>query len=441
MPLLRILLAATHVSLIAGCGDNLPGPATSGSRLAFQKFVYEGGAVQLDRTVLHDLERSEECSPQRWADGARYCTPAAGEMVYVDDQCLTEVARVPQGTTIRYAATLWNDVLIASLRPLGNPLGGVPPRATWKLDHGLCVLKQESGAGSYFQVGEEITSDAFVRIERTAPFGTSRLQLVQDTSADGMVLPVAFHDQQLGLECAPQARPDAATSDCHPIAAELATYSADAACTVPVAAISPSIPTDAIEAVIDGCARYFAIGNEIDSTMLWAARGCFAVVAPPDRRYFEAANELALPRIPRIISDGDRVRLITLGDEELHFVDTLVHDEQLGVDCVPTMRDVLRCMPPVIPPGYVVPNFTDSQCTISIDIAWLPSDCNASSASYTTGANGFWRHIAGPHLAPLYTRQLDGNCQLAPLVQGRLPHAVGYQLPDDMFPTVSAHTP
>jgi hypothetical protein len=428
-----------------GCGDNLLGGATSGSRLALHSYLYEDGTQQVDPTVFRDLARGEDCAPARWSDGARYCTPATGEVVYVDDQCLTQVASVPAGASARYTIQPFfagTDVLISRLRQLGDPFGPAPTE-TWRLDHGLCVGPFPTEPATYFQVTDVAeTSDAFVRVRRSEPTGGGRLQLVRETTDDGLVAPAGFYDRELRVDCEPRVRPDALTADCAPHAVVQATYFGDDACTHPVASIGAIALPDAIEATIASCPRDYALGDQVDAEPLWslADATCFSAIGPMGPRYFAAGTPLALGAVPRAaIAQGTRrTRLVTLGDPAFQLTDHYVHDTELGVDCAPVMRDTLRCMPAAVPAGNVRAKFTDDACSIPIDIAYVPSGACDSPVSYAIGLDGTYRHLGDAYASAIYEISTGDTCAPAPVLPGTTPHTIGPPLRDSMFLGVTA---
>src|SRR5689334_974050 len=89
------LMRLLFVLALAGCGDNGldRGAAHSGSRLKLGWYEYSDGTRQRVRDWYFDRERGERCTPARWSDGSRYCTPASDPAVYVDLGCQTALGR------------------------------------------------------------------------------------------------------------------------------------------------------------------------------------------------------------------------------------------------------------------------------------------------------------------------------------------------------------
>jgi hypothetical protein len=436
---------ATLPLIVGACGDNDPPGTAGGTRLALRYFTYEDGTRVVDREVFRDRARGEDCAPAEWSDGARYCTPATADVVYLDDQCSTQVARVPGDRDAHYSIQPFfagTDALISRLHPLGAPIPS-PPGVSWRFERGLCLGPiPDAEPARYFQIGAETeTSDAFVRVRRSAPEGDQRLQLVRITSDDGLALPIGFHDRQLLLDCDPRASPDAATAECVPHARVTAELFADDACTMPVAAIGAITLPDAMEAMIDGCPHDFAIGERVAPDPLWAESGGLCIggtIADDGRRTYLAGAPLALGEVTRTVTPGRRVARVALGDPARELFDSFVHDSELGVDCAPLPRGAeLRCMPAAAPAAVVAARFADAACSLRRDIAYLPAAACAGTVSYAVGPDGYYRHLGGPTAGPIYELSTGDTCMESTTPPGTAPHVVGPQVPDTTFATVT----
>jgi len=208
-------LLAAMVSVVA-CGDNAPAGAGDGARLALRRFTYEEGTVQIARGTYRDLARDEDCSPQRWSDGLRYCTPHVAETAYADAQCLTRVAQVPLDEDVAYAVERGIDDLIARIYRLGQPYASASTLA-WKLENGRCTGPVAADEPvRFFQLGQEEGHEAFVHVERAVLTNDARLQVSYDASDDGMRSPIGFFDRERSFECQPISRPDVPSTECVP---------------------------------------------------------------------------------------------------------------------------------------------------------------------------------------------------------------------------------
>ena len=428
----------------AGCGDNLLGGATSGSRLALHAYVYEDGTQQVDPTVFRDLARGEDCVPARWSDGARYCTPAAGDLVYADPQCLTQVAHVAAGNDAHYFVKPFfagHEALISRLVHLGEPFGTAS--LTYKLEAGACIGSFESTPGTLYTTGGvEETSDAFVRVRRSGASGDGRFEAERDTSDDGMSVPVGFLDTDLGIDCVVSGGHDAESATCAPRSRISAQFYTDDTCRVPVASTESLVTPDAIEEAFDACPRYFAIGDEVASTDLYdgSPNACFSALAPAGPRYFAAAAELVVGSVTRTpVVGSNRLQLIALADPALKIYDRYVHDTELDIDCAPgLLAGALRCLPVTSPRANTITKFSDSTCGIPIEVAYVPSSSCDLSPSYAMSGDGAVHHLGAVHNAVLYELSTGDICAPAPVPAGTTPHVLGNPLPDSTFLGVTA---
>jgi hypothetical protein len=286
-----------------------------------------------------------------------------------------------------------------------------------------------------FQLRGAESSDAFARLHRTRATRDSRLQVVYETSDDGMRAPVAFFDTRLALECDGADRFDADTTRCVPTASVAAAYFGDAACTTPVAAISTIRMPDVIESDLGGSREYRAVGPEV--FRLWTRGGCSETALSAGARYFAATKILETASIARVRRTGSRISLIGLDDHDPHVVDRFVHDTDIDADCIPTRRpDGLRCIPPALEHVAIVVRFTFPDCTIPLAVAYLPAAGCQPSPSFASNPDGALRHLGGPYAGPLYERIRPGVCAVAAAPPGTEPHAVGERASDDTFASV-----
>jgi hypothetical protein len=432
----RVVVACVLLAGLASCGDNAVAGARDGTRLALRRYVYGEGTVQLDRGWYVDLARGEPCTAQRWTDGERHCTPALAETTFADSQCLTRVARVPPSAGLRYGVVRGIDGYVSRVYSLGERFGGASA-LSWKLEDGQCVGPfAGDGAAELFQLREAESSDAFASLHRTTATRDARLQVVYETSDDGMRAPVAFYDTELSLECDAVPSFDAETTQCAPTSSVAAAYFGDAACTVPAAAISTIRMPDAIESELGGCPEYWAVGQEV--FRLWSAAGCREVALPAGARFFAATTVLDTASVARTRRYGPRISLVGLDDHEPQITDAFVHDADLRADCTPIRRaDGLRCMPPARAHLATVDRYALDDCRMPLAVAYTPGAGCESSPSFGSDDDGALRHLAPLYVEPLYEQSGSGACALATPPPGTEPHVVGDRISDTSFVPVA----
>jgi len=394
-------------ALLASCSDPVvPLEAASGTRLVVRRFTFTNGADLIDRTRVHDLARDEDCAPRRWSDGLSYCTPDAGEVVYTDGQCVTPVARLPVDSSARYAAALAFDGEVAHLYRVGAPFD-LASSEVWHLEQGICVGSFPGNAAATFALADEQLRDAFAPVTSVAR-GEGRLQIVDVTSADGLVLPAHYHDRTVAGECVAARAPGAPATSCVPVATVAATYFADTACTQPVAQIASITPSVAIAyPQPSGCTAYAALGADVPASALRSFETCTPEQGDPNTRYVAAGAPLDLAPVSRTVAhDAGRIRRIDLGDGVL--TDSLVYDAMLDVDCEPgLLGGSLLCLPDVTT-AETQARFTDAACLDRIDVAVLPAlPCSPKIAFVVDGADVL-RRIMGPVTGSLYAHVAAG---------------------------------
>ena len=436
-----VKLAAVAIVLGSlGCGDNErpSGAPSSGSRLRLVRYIYEDGTAQWDRTTFYDAQRSERCTPEVWSDGDRYCTPVAGDAIYVDDTCTQEVGRITAGVTPAYFAqpfSIRGAMFPSRLYTVGAAV--TAPAQSWVLHDGTCVgPSSEAGNFDYYALGDPIERTALVRVKRADPIGNAQLQLVRDTSDDGLDVPVALHDRSLALDCLPRSHPDQPTTECAPTGAATAEYFHDTACSqLEVAADAFAIPVS-IASLSDatGCWSDFAVGDQVGSDPLYAAIGstCFETPAPDGDEFFVAGDPLTLAMVTRVVDtiSGRRLQSIELAEGEL--ADDLLHDTMLGADCARTqLADAIRCVP--VTAATVVPLFADAQCSTAIDVALVPSGACDPPAPFAAAATGELHAVGAVHATQLYEPSTGEICAPYAVPARREVHDVGPALPESAF--------
>ena len=350
----------------------------AGTRLALYGFVLEDGTEQVYPYDWFDRGRGEPCVLEQWSDGATYCTPFSTTVAYSDASCTAEVARISPVVTVpidyvRVLFTTANGSLLSRLRVLGDPVAVTGSYYTF--EDGFCTSHVVDDGATFRAITDrELTAGAFVRVRRLTDDGDARYAGIREVGDDGMVVPIGFHDRELGIDCSANGFANTDTAQCAPLNPAPASYYTDPTCQTP--SVSSSYAADdAIE--LDGaCPRYFAIGEHAASA-LYDGTPDHCIPTTPGGTYYAAGPELALGTMPRTrsMTTAKRYAPIALGDPDLHIFDTLVHDNALDVDCEPSFNGT--CMPATA--GYVAPLFSDAGCTLPIQLAYVPPECGVHS--------------------------------------------------------------
>ncbi len=413
-------LAATLPLIVAGCGDNAPTGPVAGTRLALTGVSFsDGDLVETDPTTFYDRSRNETCTLEVWSDGATHCTPAATELVYRDADCST-AALVGE---LRYVRIPFapGDPRISRLRAAGDRAG---TGTYFQREDAGCI--SHSTAESIYAVSDsELTADAFARVRKLADATTERLAAVRAESDDGLRIQVAYHDTLLDLDCAPRSVPGGLVTECAPTRTVPPSYFADATCTTVTASRASAATADAIEATIDGCPVDLAFGPGADVLFDGTPAHCIQNTTLSASDFLIAGDPLALVPLARTIEPASsRFALITN--------DTLVHDNQLGIDCAPSGG---RCVPPT-EGTYLAPLFRDDACTEAITEAYVPTrTCGAELAYATDGTQLFPIGAIDP--GPLYTISTSEICAPMLPVAGFTPHLLGTAVPLETFGTAT----
>jgi hypothetical protein len=373
---------------IAACGDDLdvrdPHSAFSGSRLRVMHHVFEDGTRQLETTWLHDAERDEDCAPEVWSDGARYCTPPSAPAVFVDGACTTLAGKATPDTTPAYFRreyVLRGDPLPSRLY---EPTEWVAaPSLVWQLLDGQCIGPIDADPNAdYFALGPELTSAAFAHVVKTDVPTDARLVHSVYTSDDGMQLPITavLHDSVLGVECTPAALDAQRSATCVPDM-PLADLFRDDACTEPALAIRSGAERPAFVAYSDAsaCPRYAHTGEAIalPSPFRRTTAGCVAAIASNDDRFFAVGAPLELAQLSRLHEalPDRRLASIELGDGDHVWADARLVDTTFDLECerVSTPEGD-RCLPTSTLAAEREPTFRDELCTQPLALVLVPGE-------------------------------------------------------------------
>ncbi|HLL22366.1 MAG TPA: hypothetical protein VK427_09555, partial [Kofleriaceae bacterium] len=349
--------------LLASCGDNTttrePYEARSGDRIALRTFLYSDGTRQWDPTVYFDRERGERCTIQRWSDGNTYCTPPAVPTVYTEPTCVDGErgrwlsTQAPPTYFYREYTLIGGEV---ASRLFGNSGVVAAPAVTYELANGRCVETLADG-WTYYALGEPLLTDAFARVRHVRAEGTERLGLDVYTTDDGLYVPAQaerplLRDRVLDDECQVVAQPNQPTTACEPRYAGAIELSRDASCAtkdVLVTEATTQVP-EVIVVETDGCRHYARRGAEIAHVPLFLPldSSCIAVSPPADAHLFEIGSAFDVPVMTRRseVAPERRLQRVLVSDGQTTVVDSLLHDRELGIDCVRTeVGDSFRCLP------------------------------------------------------------------------------------------------
>jgi hypothetical protein len=303
----------------------------------------------------------------------------------------------------------------------------------YSLDAGTCTPHAISDSATFRTItDQELTADAFVRIRRLVDGGGDRFAGLRDVGDDGMVVPIGFHDKEVGIDCTAAGFANADTAPCAPLNVAPAAYFTDATCQSPsVSAEYTGSTDDTIELDSGACPRYFAM-TQTPATALYDGTPDHCIASSPAGTYYAAGPELELGSVPRTRAPGGtRFAPIELGSPSQHIVDTFVYDAELEVDCAPSQLG--RCTPAIV--GMVATLFADPQCTVAIQLGYVPPACGVHATHVATDTQLF--AIGAAHTAPVYTISTGDICAPAlPLPNLEL-HELGASIGLDQLGTVS----
>jgi len=411
---------------LLACGDNVT------PRLEPVRYAIAGVEVA-DPRVFHDRARGEDCAAVSWADGATYCTPTYSDAVYTDPICTQPMARTVDLPSGGYAATYFILRGQATLRRLHPVLGEVPPPAQfWVLRDATCVGPYTGDATARFgAVGPELDESAFVRLRRSAPEGSGRLQLIAWYTDDGLHAPAGFHDRTLGADCTLADHADADAVACEPDAQQADGFS-DPACTRPVVQTVTSPPAFAWY-YTGACPTYAAVGDEVIDQTLYGLSGsaCTRAQLPDGWREFALGDPIELATMTRERGAGARIQPITLVAKGLRTPDDLVHDTALATDCHPgPLAGTTRCVPATT--TAIVSYFIDDTCLDPIDVALVPTGTCTSPPRFAFRPDAF-HAIGEPVPMQLYEVSTGDRCVPYTPAPPYVARMVGPPLPLETF--------
>ncbi|MBA3396056.1 MAG: hypothetical protein H0T89_25730 [Deltaproteobacteria bacterium] len=445
---------ATMTTVLAGCGDNLPPDIApkSGTRIKLGWYVFDDGARQLERPVLHDTFLDFTCRPTQFSDGASYCMPIDPAPIgYHDENCTMPVGYQPRGNPPP-AFLVQTFAIGGQGRPSRLYRKGLAhgPLATFYAKAGSECAAVDGAAFDFYNVGTELPRADLARIKRSEGVGTGRVRVALDTSDDGLRVPAVLVDAVLGDECHPEDRADEPTARCIPARRASNGFYSDARCVDPVALTlaGEPVPT-AVELVTgDGCTNYAALGPELFPFELYRQAGasCVFTTPPFGMRTFALGLALGLPTVSRVRLpvDGRRMWNVVIAPEDAAAAQTtpamhlpVMFDALRDIECrLARVGDVMRCLP--IPrDAYQGFYFSDAACTSRIDIALVASGTCDPHADYVLlgdpGGERIVRPLGDRYDGTLYEISTADSC-LAYVPPARyVPHVLEAPQPLDGF--------
>ena len=437
------ILACLVCAIGPACGDNAARSddlitATSGARLALQRYRFDDGTELIERGEFYDTELHTRCRPQAWSDGTQRCTPVADDAVYRDPACseLLGVGRTidrpayfvardtgPDGPAPRvFRAGAIGGSLAVSYARVGGDCVGPTPIAM--------------GVSAFYELGAELAGDALVALS-DSEVASDRLAVQIRAGDDGLRVPTGLRDRALAAACTPRSRSDGSVV-CEPSDIAQASYYADPACSAPVAVVGEAgeatAPALARLAEPSGCASYYRIAGEIAPPVYHRDGASCTAASPPDSRTFALGTPVALASLPRTVETaaGHRLRRVVLDIGGMTIADDRLFDPQTGVDCRPrALRDAIRCVPENLITAAQL--YSDAGCTVSVRLAEVPAHSCGAPAAYAATSRPFQIRAIGDIVAsPLY--RLDGTCQRYTAAAGNELRALGAVLDTATLP-------
>ena len=409
---------------LLACGDNVI------PRL--ERVHYDIAGVEVDDPELfHDRLRDEDCTAMKWADGATYCTPQYTDAVYSDPICthpLAHASDVPAGYVGTYFV-LRGDASLRRLWPVAAEI--TTPAQYWVLESGSCLGPYSGDSNTHYAaVGAELDESHFVRVRRSAPAGSGRVQLVALDTDDGLHVPLALHDRTLSTDCDLEFAQDVDHARCVPAGAVAGTLFRDAGCSEPVL-LSPDPPPFARYGASD-CPTYATVGDEVTGEQLFDITDgvCGPVTLPNGYRQFAVGAPLDLPVVTRERGAGTRIQPIARVAGAVRIPDGWVHDTQLAADCRPgLLAGTHRCMPATTD---VTSYFIDDQCRDPIDVAFIPESACAPAPKFAFRPEAV--HPIGERVPmQLYEVSTGDRCVPYAPQPPYVAHMIGPPLPLDTF--------
>jgi hypothetical protein len=200
------------------------GAPTSAARLS-ERFYQTVDGMKLP-AAIHDAMLGGDCRATGTA-GNLVCLPdAAAASLFHDPACTEPEAALPASCAAP-PYLVANDTCPSApphLYTAGSPVAAPP---LYRLTAGTCATANGSTNNTYYPTDQRVTVARLEAVTETV--SGRRLQLVHDTTSEGLSFRAGVHDTEGDTDCAPTVLPDG-TVRCLPVAATVTTYYTDAQC-------------------------------------------------------------------------------------------------------------------------------------------------------------------------------------------------------------------
>ena len=430
--------AAVWVLLVAACGDNgIPRDplftGLSGSRIKLQWYLYQDGAKQLETAAFYDARLHVRCEPKHFVDGVYRCAPIADRTVFRDSECTTELGTATNVRTPKYF--VGHDRVDGELRAARLLRPGArletPPTQFFERQDGACVQISEPPTVSYFEIASADHIDELAEVW-TDQMPGERLGLRILSGIDNLTAPVGYIDQQLGIDCRPEVRPDG-TSACVPAAAVEPAHFADPSCEQRV--VVAAAPPPALGVLDDnGCTGYFGPGEEHTSLLYRrAGTACVRAFLQPGEHAYRVGAPLELAPVARFVAEDPDLRLqrIAVAAGPMLTLDDRLYDTATRSDCRSVGNGELAiCVPTNAATG--ARTYANDKCTRELLVADLPR-AQCSRSAFAVVEDMSIHAIGAPYTSSLYALDAGGTCRVRAPLPDRIPHLLGPPIPPTTF--------
>jgi hypothetical protein len=356
---------------------------------------------------------------------------AGGTTFFDEDSCNRVIAAAPVGAEPpRYFIRrfLLNGVELPSrLYEPREP--AAPPRFVWRQQDQYCLGPYEPDATlAFYSVGRVIEASELARVRVDETIDAGRLSLAIDASDDGLRMPGAFHDDELDLPCSllPTAND---TGRCVPAGVPRTTYFADAACSAPLMATTPTLH----HALQTSCWDVLTGSGAPHAGVVYEQLGedC-VIVPPPSMQLFSASTSVRVAELARERIAGGRLEETYFAGFREPVFDGLLHDTSLDADCAITWQgEHYVCAPVEALPVRTF--FSDAGCVTPVDVVFVPTgECEPRHA-YAGG-----RRIDGVYPGTIYELTTGDRCAAYVPPARFAVHALG-AVATDLVPAMRTH--
>lgn len=437
----RACHAAIVVAVLGGCGGEETGaqPPTSGARLKLRWFAFADGTRLPLTDLVHDELRDEDCAPTRWDDGVERCTPPTfvlDENRFADAGCTQPASGAPEraGYGVYTSGTDDNAVI----RALFHVEPAAIDRLWFRDELGTCRGPTTVSGGVH--IVAEVPRTELAEVAYTMGPASGRIAIGAYEDVDGLYMPAAAHDVELGVRCVLDAISPTEAA-CRPpgLGDDFIAY-ADDACTASVLAVSSGGPVPTLASERRACrVDVYAVGSATSHprTRLEPDGRCVALEQFTDVRWFELTRRDVAHALRTRAGSDRRLAPIAIQAGGRALYDTRLFDRESGEECAITADFSFpdpRCRP--IAPAPVRHVFRDVSCTELTTFAVLADsldDCgSAGPPRFALDLTREPRHhrIGAPHVGPVFER-LDPCVEIAEALPPL--HELGDLVPDSYF--------